>query len=128
VEVRLDAPPGIAIEAPPVHITSDREIAWRILPSRAVTGDLQFTTGGVEVTKAIAASNRPIHSPVFLLRRRARSLWAFLVHPEESRLPPGAIEWLDVDYPGATRWWIVWFFGVSSASALLVTLVSPSSR
>lgn len=123
-EANLDAPPGIAVEAPPLHITSDREIAWRILPARAVTGNLRFTIGGLEIAKAIAAGNRPM----FLLRRRARSLWTFLLHPEEPRLPPGAVEWLDVDYPGATRWWIVWFFGVSSASALLVTLVSPSSR
>lgn len=123
-EARLDAPPGIAIDAPPVHITSDREIAWRILPARPVIGNLRFKIGGLEITKAIAAGDRP----VFLLRRRGRSLWVFLLHPEEPRIPQGAVEWLDVDYPRATPWWIAWFFGVSSASAVLFTLTSPSSR
>lgn len=123
-EANLDASPGIAVETPPVHIASDREIAWRILPARAVIGNLRFKIGGLEITKAIAAGNRPI----FLLRRRGRSLWTFLLHPEEPRLPRGAVEWLDVDYPGATPWWIAWFFGVSSASAVLFILISGSSR
>jgi hypothetical protein len=120
-EANLDAPPGIDIEAPPVHITGDREIAWRIVPTRAVIGNLRFKIGGLEITKTIAACDRPI----FLLRGRGRSLWLFLLHPEEPRIPPGAVEWLDVDYPHASRWWIVWFVGISSTTAALFALISP---
>lgn len=111
----LDAPSGIAVETLPVHIPSERQIAWRIRPVHAVAGDLQFQFGGITLTKAIVAG-----SPgAFLLRRRDRSPWAFLLHPEEARLPAGGVAWVEIDYPGSSRWWIVWFLAISSASALV---------
>jgi hypothetical protein len=112
----LEAPPGIAVETPPVRIVSERQVVWRICPLHAVTGFLRFTLRGVTLTKAIAAGSRS----VFLLRRRERSLFAFLLHPEEPRLPAGSVVWLEVDYPEASRWWIVWFLAISTASALVV--------
>ena len=37
-EVTLEAPPEIAVETPPVHITEERQIAWRIRLLRPVSG------------------------------------------------------------------------------------------
>jgi hypothetical protein len=111
----LEGPPGIAVETPPVRIASERQIVWRIRPLRPVTASLRFALGGVTATKAIAAGSRG----VFLIRRRERALFAFLIHPEEPRLPAGSVVWLEVDYPEASHWWIVWFLAISSASALV---------
>lgn len=110
----LQAPDGIAVETPPVRITSGRQIVWRICALRPVIGSLRFRLRGVMLTKAIAAGSRS----AFLLRRRERAVFAFLLHPEEPRLPAGSAEWLEVDYPQAARWWIVWFLMSSTASAL----------
>jgi hypothetical protein len=119
----LEAPAGIAVEMPPLNIARDRQIAWRIRPLRPVTGLLRFTLRGVTLTKAIAAGSRS----TFLLRRRERSLSAFLMHPEEPRLPAAGVAWLEVDYPEPSRWWMVWFLAVSTASALVFARWFPGA-
>ena len=102
----LEAPKGIAVETPPVRIVNDRQIVWRIRPLRSVETSLSVTLRGVTLTKAI----RP--------GRRERPLFAFLMHPEESRLPPGGVVSLGIDSPEKSRNWIVWFLAISSAAAL----------
>ena len=42
-EVTLDAPPEIAVETPPVHVTSDRQIVWRIRLLRPISGQPRLT-------------------------------------------------------------------------------------
>jgi hypothetical protein len=42
-EVTLEAPPEIAIETPPVHVTEDRQIAWRIRLLRPIAGSPRLT-------------------------------------------------------------------------------------
>jgi hypothetical protein len=111
----LEAPPEIAVETPPLRIVSERRMVWRIRPLRPVRGLLRFTMHGVTLTKAVVAGTRG----AFLLRRRERPLLAFLLHPEEARLPAGGVVWLEVDYPDAPRWWIVWFLAISTVSTLV---------
>jgi hypothetical protein len=111
----LEAPPGIAVETPAMHVLSERQMVWRIRPLRPVAGLLRFRLRGVTLTKAIAAGS----PSAFLLRRRERSLLPFLMHPEEPRLPAGSVVWLEVDYPEASRWWMVWFLAISTVSAFL---------
>jgi hypothetical protein len=111
----LEAPPGIVVETPPLRIVSERQLVWRIRPLKPVTGLLRFNLRGVTLSKAVAAGDRG----TFLLRRRERSLFAFLTHPEEPRLPAGSALWLEVDYPPHASWWIAWFVLVSSVSTLL---------
>jgi len=103
----LEAPAGIAVETPPVRILNDRQIAWRIRPLRPVNGRLSFTLRGITLTKALQPG------------RRERPLLAFLMHPEESRLPAGTVVWLGIDYPEQSRRWIVWFLAISTATALV---------
>jgi hypothetical protein len=42
-EVTLEAPPEIDVETPPVHITEDRQIVWRIRLLRPITGHPKLT-------------------------------------------------------------------------------------
>ncbi len=103
----LEAPKGIAVETPPVRIVSDRQIAWRIRQLRPVNGRLSLTLRGITLTKTIKPG------------RRERPLLAFLIHPEESRLPPGSVVWLGIDSSEKSHLWIVWFLAISSATALV---------
>lgn len=119
--VALDAPAGIAVETPPVRSTADRQISWRIRPLRPVHGSLRLRLRGGAIEKSIAAGTRPI----FLVRKRERSLWYFLVHPEEARLPAGDIASIEVDYPatdvviiGIAMPWLAWFVVLSTLGAL----------
>lgn len=94
----LEAPAGIVVESPPVHITSEHQVVWRIRPLRPVTGVLRFTIGGVTLTRAISAAERG----TFFLHRRE-----------------GGAVWMEVDYPAAARWWIVWFLAISTTTTVV---------
>jgi hypothetical protein len=101
----LQAPPGIAVETPPVRAFARRQISWRIRALRPVHGELRLVLRGHAIEKTIAAGERNgLLSP-----RRERSLWGFLLHPEESRLPAGEAAWVAVDYPPADLPWLAWF-------------------
>jgi hypothetical protein len=111
----LEAPAGIAVETEPLRVVSERQIVWRIRPQKPVSGDLRFTVQGMPLTKTVTARE----SPSFVSPRRERPLFAFLMHPEEARLPAGNVLWLEVEYPKRAPWWILWFFAISSVGALL---------
>jgi hypothetical protein len=81
----LQAPPGIAVESPPVRAFTERQISWRIRALRPVRGSLRLVVRGQAIEENIAAGER--------------SQWGFLLHPEESRLPAGDVAWVKVDYP-----------------------------
>jgi hypothetical protein len=117
----LQAPPEIAVETPPVRAFADRQICWRIRTLRPVCGELRFALRGYAIQKTIGAGERN----GLLSRRRERSLWGFLLHPEESRLPRGDVAWVEVDYPranvsiaGLSLPWLVWFLSISTAGTL----------
>jgi hypothetical protein len=99
----LQAPPGIAVESPPVRIIARRQISWRIRALRPVRGELRLVLRGHVIEKTIAAGERN----ALLSPRRERSLWGFLLHPEESRLPAGEVAWVEVGYPPLP--WLAWF-------------------
>jgi hypothetical protein len=77
----LQAPPGIAVESPPVRVFAERQISWRIRALRPVRGNLRLVLRGRAIEKSIAAGERP------------------LLHPKESRMPAGDVAWVRVDYP-----------------------------
>jgi hypothetical protein len=99
----LQAPPEIAVESPPVRVFAERQISWRIRALRPVRGELRLVLRGRAIEKTIAAGE----PHALLSLRRERSLWGFLLHPEESRLPAGDAAWVEVDYP--PRPWLAWF-------------------
>jgi len=119
----LMAPEGIEIETPPVRVLERNEVSWRIRPVAPVSGYLHFTIDGRTVSKRIEAGG----SPLFVPGRRVDSAFAALWRPGEPRIGAGNIEWIDIRYPqasvslfGFSTDWLVWFFILSMASALLL--------
>jgi len=96
-EATLAAPQGIAVETPGVRVIARREISWRIRPLRAVRGNLVVKLRGEQLTKSIQSGP----DGTWLSPRRSRSAIAFLIHPQESRLPSSDIDWIEVTYPEA---------------------------
>jgi hypothetical protein len=109
----LAAPPGIAVETPPVRVWHDRQISWRIRPAAAVEGVLELTVRGHKIDKAVTAGGG-----AFALRRRVRSLAAFLLHPWERRIAAGDVRWVEVDYPHGGWSAVLWFLAISAASMM----------
>jgi hypothetical protein len=109
----LVAPPEIAVETPPVRATSQREIYWRLRPLRAVRSVVTLKLHDGEFTKSIDAGR----GGAWLSRCRMRSMLAFLVHPQERRLPPGDVDWIEVTYPAGP--WLAWFLAFSTLGAVL---------
>lgn len=119
----LVPPRGFEISAPPVRIPDEHEVSWRIVPRVAASGELHFQIGGQSITQDIVAGG----GQRFIPGRRVHSAWDAIWHPDESRLPAGKIEWVEVAYPSASLGvfgihmnWLVWFLIVSMLAALLL--------
>jgi len=117
----LTAPPQIAVETPPVRVLSDRQVWWRIRANSPVSGTLHFGTLEGVIDKKVEAGSG-MH---YLSDRRVRGLLDLVLHPAESRLPAGNIEWIEIRYPAATiswlglEWhWLIWLLLFSMLSAL----------
>jgi hypothetical protein len=119
----LAAPQAIAVEAPPVRVIDRGEISWRVRPLAAVRGALVLKFRGEQLTKSIESGP----GGTWLSPRRSRSVIAFLIHPQESRLPPGDVNWIEVSYPEALvrlgdlgMPWLAWFALFATLGAFLV--------
>jgi hypothetical protein len=120
----LQAPPQISVESPGIHVVADRQVTWRIRPNAPVAGLLRITLpDGAAVEKTIAAG-AGLH---YLADRRVSGLLDWVLHPAESRLPDGNVEWIEIRYPAATvHWlgfdlhWLIWLLIISSITALLL--------
>lgn len=108
----LTAPVGIAIETPPVSVSSERQLSWRIRPAHAVFGWVRCMIAGGYLEKSVAAG--PDFR--FLSQRRVRRVFDWLRYPTESPLHAGLVDWIEVSYPPRTipflsmdAHWSVWF-------------------
>lgn len=93
---RLEAPPGIAVETPPVRAIADRQISWRVRPSRESNTQLRLTIGTQTLDKTISAGRRILFST-----RKSRSA--------------RDVAWITIDYPPSD--WLVWFLSISTLTA-----------
>jgi uncharacterized membrane protein (DUF106 family) len=116
-------PPGVEVSSPPVRILEERQVSWRIVPSRATSGELRFAINGRSFGKAIEAGG----GQRFIAGRRVNSAWAALWHPDEPRIGTSDVEWVEIAYPeayidvfGLRLNWLLWFLIVSMFSALLL--------
>jgi hypothetical protein len=104
---------GVAVETPVVRVLSERTVCWRI---RAQSdGAVELSVNGGVVKKAVLVGD----APRLLSPRRYQSIAEFTMHPEESLLPEGDVEWVEVAYPPADGTWIAWFLGASGVAALV---------
>lgn len=114
-DASLEAPAGIAVETPPVHV--DSEVSWRVRPLGSASGDLRIVQNGRVLTKSIAAR----WGLGYTSERRVGSMLSLLIHPTE--LPLSGASWIDVRYPDATilGWhWLVWFLLITTIAGLLL--------
>ena len=119
----LTAPAGVKVSGGPVRAVDAREVSWRIQPVSEVSGKLTFLVDGQPVEKSIEAGTRQR----FVAGRSVRSAMQALWTPDEKTIPSPRVEWIEIRYPEASlpilglQWnWLVWFFVVSVAAALLL--------
>jgi hypothetical protein len=123
-DVTLDLPAGIAMTAPPVHISDGNEIVWRLTGSKDGKYEVKIDAGGQSVTKAVCVgSDLPRISTV---RLRGR-FWERLFSSAEPALPENSpIESISVNYPdrdieiaGYGMNWIWMFFILSMVAGFI---------
>jgi uncharacterized membrane protein (DUF106 family) len=115
---RLDAPPGVRVDAGAVWFPSAQDVMWRITPIAPGDHELRLQIGGQTVTKTIHASSR-------IARRSPSRLEAgfvnLLLYPAEPPLPTdGPVTAIALPYPerdivvlGWRLNWMVVFFVLS---------------
>jgi hypothetical protein len=118
----IAAPAEVEVEGPPVRVVDAREVSWRLRPKSECSGLLRFRVAGREVDYPIEAGARRRRVP----GRSVRPAWAAVWHPAP-RVSGAAVEWIEIRYPEAALTvfgfhvnWLVWFFAISMATALLL--------
>lgn len=117
----LQVPKGINVETPAVRMPATGQIAWRIRAQEATSGLLRIVFPTEIATKKVASGSHR----ALLSTRRVRFSWQLLLHPTESPLPAGNVEWIVVNYPSQTmQWlglhlpWFIWLFLFSTITAI----------
>ncbi|CAN5487651.1 hypothetical protein BH23ACI1_BH23ACI1_21850 [soil metagenome] len=105
-ELRLDSPPGIRVETPPVWIPSLHEATWRIAAERAGDYELSLHVAGESFTKRVRVSTEPARrSPV----RLEPGIFTRILYPAEAPLPSGAsVRSIALTYPDRSISWLGW--------------------
>lgn len=112
----LTAPPGIVVETPAVRVPDERQVSWRIRPSKAFAGALRLEWNGRNVLKSVRSGRG-----VEYLSARRGDFRHLLLHPAERPMRDAGVEWIEVDYPPAVilGWnWLVWFLIASAMGAI----------
>lgn len=118
--ITLDAPAGIVVETPAVHVPSRREVAWRIRGTSPGSYALVIGVDGKALEKALTVGE----DWGAISGLRARSLVTGLLYPGELLLPPDdGIASIEVSYPALQLsvfdWpvhWLVVFLVVALAT------------
>jgi len=109
--VVLEAPEGVAVETPGVHVKSLREVAWRIRADRPGRFDLVVKAGGEPVVKELQVGQR--WGAVSTLRT-GKSFIDSLLYPGEPPIGDGAVESIEVRYEYLPLrlfgWHVNWLF------------------
>jgi hypothetical protein len=100
VRPQLVLPGWLAVESPPVRVASEHEVSWRLRVSRAGSGTADVIAGAERATK----------------RMEARPGLHYL--PDRESAAGGPILWLEMRYPHSGMSWPVWFFAISTLTAL----------
>jgi hypothetical protein len=98
-DAALDAPTGIEVETPAVHVIHDGQVSWSVRPLGRTSGELKVRRDGRVLTKQIVAGGGLIYG------------WKlpFSTPAIEIRYPRTAV--LGVN-------WMIWFFLISTAAAI----------
>ena len=126
--VSLRLPPGLSESAPAVHIADNNEVDWRLVASADGHYTVNVLAGGQELAKQVVVSNNLTHLSDCRLRG---AFWQRLLECGEPALPAAApVRLLAVNYPARdidlgpwTTNWLVIYFVVSLAAALLFKFI-----
>ncbi len=121
-QIKLEPSPGLHVEVGPVP--GGGELVWRIRGNEPGRHTLRFRVDGTVVEKELVVGD----SFERVSAVRPGAAWASqLLHPGESRLPAGSpVASIEILYPAVDSWvygadyWVLYFFVVSMASALLL--------
>jgi hypothetical protein len=120
--IRLEPNPACQVEVGPVP--GGGWLVWRVRAVEPGRHALAFDLGGTRVTKELVIAGR---GPQRICPRRPGRDWtAQVLYPAEPRLPAGAgARSIEIDYPvtpagvAGANWWLLTFFVVSMAAALV---------
>ncbi len=123
-EIEVRSPAGLRISTPPVWVSSQREMAWRVDVDALGEHELLISTGDSSVTKAVTASEIVTRRSPF----RVAGFVDELIYPAEPPLPSDSpFERISIHYDDATvnllGWnthWMIAFFILSIAIAFLL--------
>jgi len=125
-EVLLRAASGVRVETPPVRVPGEREVSWRVRPTRALCAELTVVSARQEIGKKICAGST-LH---VLSETRARGPGA-LLHPFELPFSSSTIKSITLRYPPANVLgfpWLFWFSMASLPGAMLLSLTMRPHR
>ena len=115
----LEAPPGVAVETPPLRIEEDREIDWRLRAAAPGAHELTFRLGADAFTKTVFVGERGLIKIPNL--KPGPSLLDQVFNPGERPIPKGVpVESVEVLHPerrldllGLRVHWLAAFFILS---------------
>jgi uncharacterized membrane protein (DUF106 family) len=118
-DIRLEVPPGIAVETPPLRIEDEREIDWRLRAAEKGVYNILFRYQGETFTKSMAVGQNRLSKIAAL--KPGKGLLEQAFNPGEKPLPKNApIESAEITYPGQRMnlfgWrihWLIAYFGLS---------------
>ena len=120
-DAAITSNPGLVIEAGPVP--GYGELVWRVRGGELGRHTIEITIAGQTLTKEVVVGRAFERVSAI----RAGHVWTTqILHPAEPRLPAdapaAAIEILYYEYKSyfhGASWWILWFFIISMAAALI---------
>jgi len=123
-EVTLRSRPAAIITSGPVRVGSRKEIYWNLKPVENGYFPLVFEVGGRKIEKQLAVGEGFMRlSP----KRPAPVIEDIMIYPLEKPFQAeDSVQSITIDYPerksriSGTDWWVVYFFVVSMAVALMV--------
>lgn len=121
-EVKLELPPGLVLDAPPVRTAN--EVVWRVKMGEEGEHVAKITVDGETFDKTVVVGGEPRKIPV--LRTKT---WEAILYPGEPAMPADApIEELRMVFPSRALpvlpdgegGVLLWFFGASLAAGFLL--------
>ncbi len=95
--VSIELPPEITANAPPVHVTADNEVIWRLVAAKEGSYEVKIGAGGDSVVKTVRVSPELTRLSPERLRDH---FWERMFSSGESALPANSkVESIVVDYP-----------------------------
>jgi len=95
--ISIDLPAEIKADAPPVHVSAENEVVWRLMASREGSYEVKIIADGQSATKTVRVSSELARvSPI----RMRDHFWERIFVSGESALPESIpVESIAVDYP-----------------------------